>query len=229
MTPTGSGGATVRSVLLGAAVDVGEGARPTQPCRSNGEFERRIHQLVRKHLGIGRQLLLGEIAKEYAGLLDVNFGLVFWTLLVFGILLLALWKYGWPELLKFTEERERKIQGQLAEAERMNAEAKAAVAEAQRLEASARSSAQTLLAEARAAVEKEKNTLVDKVRVEEEALLDRTRREIAAERDKAVLELRREAVDLALGAAAKVIGQRLDSEADRRIVLDYVSKVESPH
>lgn len=51
VTPTGTGGATVRSVLLGAAVDVGEGARPTQPCRSNGEFERRIYQAVRKHLG----------------------------------------------------------------------------------------------------------------------------------------------------------------------------------
>jgi F-type H+-transporting ATPase subunit b len=160
---------------------------------------------------------------------DVNFGLFFWTWVVFGILLWVLWKFAWPGILKATEERERKIEGQLAEAERMNAEAKAAVAEAQRLEASAQSSAQALLAEARAAVEKEKNTLVDKVRAEEEALLERTRREIAAERDKAVLELRREAVELALGAAAKVIGQRLDSEADRRIVLDYVSKMESPH
>ena len=38
-----------------------------------------------------------------------------------------------------------------------------------------------------------------------------------------------EAVELALGAAAKVIGQRLDSESDRRIVLDYLAKVETPH
>src|SRR5690242_21873038 len=90
---------------------------------------------------------------------EVNFGLMFWTLIVFGLLFFVLWKYAWPEMLKFTEERERKIQGQLAEAERLNADAKAAIAEAQRLEASARSSAQALLAEARAAVEKEKNTL----------------------------------------------------------------------
>ena len=89
--------------------------------------------------------------------------------------------------------------------------------------------AHNALADARAAVEKEKNTLVDKVRAEQEALLERTRREIGAERDKAVLELRREAVELALGAAAKVIGQRLDSESDRRIVLDYLAKVETPH
>ncbi|HEV8356856.1 MAG TPA: F0F1 ATP synthase subunit B [Gemmatimonadales bacterium] len=160
---------------------------------------------------------------------EVNFGLFFWTLVVFGILLLALWKYGWPEILKMTEERERKIQTQLAEAERLNTEAKAAIAQGQKLQLDARHQAQALLAEARSAVEKEKASLVDRVRLEQEALLERTRREIAAERDKALLELRREAVDLSLGAAAKLIGARLDAETDRKIVLDYLAKVETAH
>ena len=181
--------------------------------------------------GILMLLRAGEAGGEAgpASPFEVNFGLIFWTWIVFLILLWVLWKFAWPGILKATEDRERKIQAQLAEAERMNAEAKAAVAEAQRLELSARTSAQALLAEARTAVEKEKGTLVDKVRVEQEALLERTRREIGAERDKAVLELRREAVDLALGAAARLIGQRLDSEADKRIVLEYLAKVETPH
>jgi F0F1-type ATP synthase membrane subunit b/b' len=34
-------------------------------------------------------------------------------------------------------------------------------------------------------------------------------------------------VDLAIGAAAKVIGRRLDSDADKQIVLDYLGKVET--
>ena len=59
---------------------------------------------------------------------------------------------------------------------------------------------------------------MEKTRHEQEELLDRARREIAAERDKAITELRREAVDLSLAAAAKLIGQRLDGDADREIV-----------
>ena len=55
------------------------------------------------------------------------------------------------------------------------------------------------------------------------------RRDIAAERDKAVADLRREAVELALGAAAKVVGQRLDADADRKIVLDYLASLEKSH
>jgi len=70
---------------------------------------------------------------------------------------------------------------------------------------------------------------VQKTREEQEQLRDRARREIAAEREKAVLELRREAVDLSLAAATKLIGQRLDSEGDRKIVLDYLGTLESQH
>ncbi|NOT10097.1 MAG: F0F1 ATP synthase subunit B [Gemmatimonadales bacterium] len=156
-----------------------------------------------------------------------NPGLMIWTVIVFLVLLFLLWKFAWPGILKATVERENKIKADLAEAERQNAAAKSALAEAQRLQQEARSSAQALLADARAAVDKERASAVDKIKQEQDALLERTRREIASERDRAVAELRREAVDLALGAAAKVVGQRLDSDADKKIVLDYLSKVDT--
>jgi len=158
---------------------------------------------------------------------DVNFGLFFWTLVVFLILLAVLWKYAWPGILKATEEREQKIKGQLADAERLNGEAKTALLAAQALQAEARASAQAMIGEAKAVMEKERAAAVDKVKAEQDALVDRARRDIVAERDKAISELRREAVDLAIGAAAKVIGKRLDSDADKQIVLDYLAKVET--
>ena len=40
-------------------------------------------------------------------------------------------------------------------------------------------------------------------------------------------ELRREAVDLAIAAAGKVVGQRLDTAADRKLVEDYLSQIGS--
>ena len=156
---------------------------------------------------------------------EVNFGLFFWTWIVFLVLLFVLWKFAWPGILKATEEREQKIRADLAEAERQNTEAKAALEEATRKELEARNAAQHLLAEAKAAVEKERAASVERVRQEQEAILARARADIATERDKALAELRREAVDLALGAAAKVVGERLDTEADKRIVLDYLARV----
>jgi len=41
---------TIRTVLLGAAINVTEGAKPTQNCNSNGELERLIYQRVEQKL-----------------------------------------------------------------------------------------------------------------------------------------------------------------------------------
>jgi F0F1-type ATP synthase membrane subunit b/b' len=44
-----------------------------------------------------------------------------------------------------------------------------------------------------------------------------------------VAELRREAVDLSLAAASKLIERRLDSESDRQLVQDYLAGVDVRH
>ncbi len=67
---------------------------------------------------------------------------------------------------------------------------------------------------------------MEKTRQEQEDLLERARREISAERERAIVELRREAVDVSLAAAAKLIGERLGSESDRKLVESYLATLE---
>lgn len=160
---------------------------------------------------------------------EVNFGIFFWTWVVFITLFFVLKKFAWPAILKATEEREQTIRRQLDEAAQMHKKAESTLKEQQALLGAARGQAQALLAEAKSAADRERAAAVQKTREEQEQLLDRARREIAAEREKAVFELRREAVDLSLAAASKLIGQRLESEADRKIVLDYLGTLESQH
>jgi F-type H+-transporting ATPase subunit b len=176
-------------------------------------------------------LFLMLLQQEHAarGPLTVEFGLMFWTIIVFIALLLILRKFAWPALLGAVEARERALEEQLAEAERNRAEAAALLAQHQKLVAEGRASAHALLAEARSAAEKERALAMEKTRQEQEELLERARRDIAAERDRAVNELRREAVDLSLAAASKLIGQRLDSDTDRRLVQEYLAGVDTRH
>ena len=82
--------------------------------------------------------------------------------------------------------------------------------------ADAKAQAHGIVAEARQLAEKERAVAMEKTKQEQEELLARARREIAAERDRAVADLRREAVDLSLAAASKLVGKRLDSETDRQ-------------
>jgi F-type H+-transporting ATPase subunit b len=164
-----------------------------------------------------------------SGPLVVNGGLVIWTLVVFGLLLFILKKWAYPPMIAAVEAREKALEDQLAEAERNRREAAELLAQHQKLLADGRAQAHALLAEARTASEKERAVAIEKTRQEQEELLERARRDIASERDRAVVELRREAVDLSLAAATKLIGERLNSENDRRIVQEYLSSLGGQH
>ncbi len=173
--------------------------------------------------------VLAADAEGGGGPFSVNPGVMIWTWIIFLVFLFFFKKSFWVTIVSRAEEREKTIAGQLASAEKLNAEAKTLVESQRKATAEAHGAAQSLLSEAKVAVEKERALGLEKTKLEQTGLMERARRDIAAERDKAIADLRREAVELALGAAAKVIGQRLDSDADRKIVVDYLSKVETTH
>jgi F-type H+-transporting ATPase subunit b len=172
-------------------------------------------------------LALSEGAGKDMGPFKVEGGLALWTWIVFIALFFLLKKYAWPVILKSAEEREQTIQRQLAEAERLNAEAKALLLQQEKAMAEARSAAQSLLADVKSQAERERTAAVEKTKAEQEDMLARARREIGAERERAIADLRREAVDLSLAAASRLVGARLDGEADRKLVTGYLASLET--
>src|SRR5256884_7470147 len=158
---------------------------------------------------------------------SINTGLIFWTVVVFAILLALLWRFGWPALLKTVEDRERRIQQQLEEAERARAEAARLLEEHKRTIAGAKAEAQEIVARAKAVADKERETLLARARQEYEQLLERARHEIAAEKEKAIVALRREAVDLSIAAASKLLEAQLDSETNRKLVIEDLAQLEA--
>jgi F-type H+-transporting ATPase subunit b len=173
--------------------------------------------------------LLQEPGAEEFTPFSINTGLVFWTLLVFGLLMAVLWKFGWPAILRSVEEREARIAKQLDDAERANAEAARLLEEHKKALASARAEAQEIVARAKAVAQKEREHLLAQTRGEQDQLLERAKRDIEAEKEKAILALRREAVDLSIAAASKLVEANLDDEANRRLVLEYLTNLEQKH
>lgn len=156
-------------------------------------------------------------------------GLIIWTLVVFGLLMAILWKFGWPALLKTVEEREARIAKQLADAERANAEAARLLEEHRKAMAQGRAEAQEIVATAKSVAQKEREQLLARTREEQEQLLERARRDIEGEKEKAILALRREAVELSIAAATKLVQSNLDTDANRRLVLEYLATIEPKH
>lgn len=152
-------------------------------------------------------------------------GVSFWTLVIFFSLFAVLWKFAFPPILGYAEARERRIQDALDAAKAEREQAQELLAQQRQELAEARSQAQQVIAEGKLDAERVRNQLLERTRAEQEEVVDRARHDIRRERDLAVESVRREAVDLALAAAAQLIGQRVDAATDRRLVQDFLKDV----
>ncbi len=169
-----------------------------------------------------------EDAPLWDTLFAVDFGLAVWTLLTFGTLLFVLARFAWKPLMAALDAREKRIQGDIDEAKRRRDEAEALLAEYREQLADGRRQAQALVAESREAAEELRRELEAKAREESRAILANARREIERERDAAVDAVRREAVEVAMAAASRLVEERLDSERDRKLVMDYIDDLARP-
>jgi F-type H+-transporting ATPase subunit b len=70
-----------------------------------------------------------------------------------------------------------------------------------------------------------KAEMLEQTHVQQAELLERARRDIDSEKSKAIDELRREAIDLALAGASKVIEKNLDDAQNRKLVESYLSSI----
>jgi F-type H+-transporting ATPase subunit b len=156
------------------------------------------------------------------GLFAINWGLSVWTVVIFTTVLFVLRRFAWGPILAAVEAREKKIQDQLEEALARQTEAGRLLEEHKKELSEARKEAQGILAEGRESADRLRKELESKAREESEGIIKRARAEIEREKDAALDALRREAVDIALAAASKLLHQKLDGEQDRKLVMDYV-------
>lgn len=159
---------------------------------------------------------------------DINLGLTVWTTLVFLALLGILWKFAWGPVLGAVEAREARIQGALDQAASEREAAEKLLAEHREQMADARRQAQQLVAEGREAGDRLRQEIEERARSEGRVLVERARETIEREREAAVEMLRRESVELALAAAARLMEERLDEAADRELVTGYLDQLARP-
>ena len=186
---------------------------------------------MRRLLFVLPALALGTAAPLHAaegGLLSPNPGLIFWTIIVFGTVLAILSKFAFPAILGAVEARERHLRDLTEAAERDRTEAARLLEEARREMDQAHAKIHEAMAESRAGAERMREEMLTQARREQEELLERARRDIEAERAVALDSVRRDAVELSIRAAEKLVRRNLDAEDNRRLVREYLAEVAGP-
>lgn len=199
-----------------------------------GAFRPRLtHTVIDMHRAIAAVLVLLTTSPSLAlaaepgdtNLLSLHGGLMFWTLVIFVILLFVLSKFAFKPITAAVIAREQALQKAIDDAKRDREEAARVLAEHRAALDAARGDAQRLIVEGREAGERVRAEIVEQARAEHQEMMERVRREIASEKDRAIAELRREAVDLAIKGAGKVIERNFDDAANRKLVEDFLSSV----
>ena len=176
-------------------------------------------------LGLLASPLSAQEAEGGGGLLTPHAGLMFWTLIIFVLLLAVLSKFAFKPLISAVEARERALEDAIEGAKRDREAAAQLLAEQRAQIETARAEAQRFIAEGRAAGEQMRAEMLEQTRQQQEEMLTRARREIDSERVRAVADLRREAVDLAIAGASRVIERNLDDQSNRQLVETFLSSV----
>lgn len=155
-------------------------------------------------------------------LLNIEPGLIIWTVITFVILLVVLRKVAWGPILIALEQREHTIRNSLEEAQRARQEGAQLLAQHQQLLAEANREVARLLEQGREEAERLRVSMTEQAREEAQRLIEIARRDIGRERQLAMQELKNTAADLALAAAGRLLNTAMTTEDHRRLVTEFL-------
>ena len=159
-------------------------------------------------------------------LVKPGIGLMIWTLVAFGILLLLLRKLAFPRIAENLDKRQRAIEESIDASERTKKEAEELLAEYRQRLHDAREQAEEIVARARKAGDAHEAEAKEAGRKHLEEQMERARHEIEAETRRALQEIRNEVADLTVMATEKVTRKSLTEEDQRRLVDQALSELD---
>lgn len=150
---------------------------------------------------------------------EFSFGLFFWQLLLFGLLLLLLWKLAWKPILNAVNAREEGIKSALDAADAAKKEMQNITADSEKLLKEARIQRDTLLKEARELKESIIAEAREQAKIEGDIMIKHAQATVASEKKAAIADLKTQVADLAVEIAEKIIKEKLsDTKTQLKLV-----------
>jgi F-type H+-transporting ATPase subunit b len=164
-----------------------------------------------------------EALSPFAG----NLGNAIWTLAIFVIVVIVLGKFAWGPVLGLLQEREAFIHRALADAKRDRDAAEANLKDYAAKLQRAHVEAAALVEEARRDGERLREEIRQRARGEADKMVTNAQRQIQLETGRALEQIRREAVDLSVMIASKIIQRNLTKEDNQKLIDEALKQVEN--
>jgi F-type H+-transporting ATPase subunit b len=156
-------------------------------------------------------------------LITPDLGLLFWTGLVFCILLFILTKFIWKPILSSVNAREQKISDALALAEQTKAEMKALQASNENLLKEARIERDVIVKDAKETATKMIDDAKNASKIEAEKIISTALTSINAEKTAAIAELKTQVASISIEIAEKIIKAELATNEKQKALAEQLA------
>jgi len=159
-------------------------------------------------------------------LVTPQFGLIFWTALVFILLLVILRRVAWGPILSSLKTREENIQEALDAAERAKEEMAQLKSENEQLLIEARAERDVILKEATQAAGRLKEEARADAQKETDRMIADARQAIDTEKNAALTEVKNQVAAFSIEIAEKIIREKLATDKQQEILVDkYLGEI----
>jgi len=158
-------------------------------------------------------------------LLTPSIGNIFWTAVVFLLLVLLLKAFAWKPILSAVKEREDNIQNALNQAKLAKKEMEDLKADNERIMREAKIERDAILKEAREIKDRIVAEAKDAAKSEGDKLIEAAKQTINAEKNAAMADIKSQIGILSVNIAESILKQKLEnSEAQNELVQNYLNK-----
>ena len=155
-------------------------------------------------------------------------GLFLWTILTFLVLVTLLAKFAWRPLLQALDSRQELIRKSLDDAQQAKQELERLQHESAQIIRQARIDAEAVVAQSRSDAAKLREEMRQKAKAEADGIVRNAERQIQLETQRALQQIRQEAVDLSVMVASKILRRNLTKEDNEKLIEEALKQVETP-
>ena len=155
-------------------------------------------------------------------------GLFIWTIVTFLVLLALLAKFAWRPLLAALESRQEAIRKSLDDAQQAKQELERLHQESAQIIRQARVEAEAVIAQSRTDAGRLREEMREKAKAEADGIVKNAERQIQLETARAPQEIRREAVDLSVSIASKLLQRNISKEDNQKLIDEALKQVGGP-
>jgi F-type H+-transporting ATPase subunit b len=159
------------------------------------------------------------------GLVDVNPGLVIWTVITFLFLLFVLKKIAWKPILTALNEREGAIKDSLEKAEKAKEEAQKILQENQTSLLKAEEESKKIIEQSRQYAQKLKDQMMKESKEQAQKIVEDASVQIDQKKEAAFNELKTKVAEIAIQAAEKILKENLDKDSNNKLVDRYIEDI----